>query len=348
MKKEELMNLVKYHVENNNEAFRTEVIKIATEFDAQGDEQLAKYLMNLISDTNFFVPQIMNDHYQYLSEVSYPQHPLYLPDLIKDDILGIKRAIENNSGLSKFLFYGAPGTGKTESAYQIARLLKRKLLTVDFTMLIDSRLGQTAKNVSALFDEVERLPYDHVVVLFDEIDALILDRVHANDLREMGRVTSTFLKKLDQLNSHYMIIATTNLFTYLDKALTRRFDVHVNFDRYSQEDLIEIGDLFLKYYVKKIDGVKLNTRTFHKIMSLNKERVYPGDLKRIIKTAVAFSDGDHPYDYLRRIYLELSGVSQVDDLKQLSEDGFTVREIELLTQIPKSSVARKLKEVVNE
>ena len=41
-------------------------------------------------------------------------------------------------------------------------------------------------------------------------------------------------------------------------------------------------------------------------------------------------------------------MSQVDDLKQLSEDGFTVREIELLTNIPKSSVARKLKEVVNE
>lgn len=348
MKKEELMNLVKYHVENNNEAFRTEVIKIATEFDAQGDEQLAKYLMNLISDTNFFVPQMMTDRYQYLSEVSNQRHPLYLPDLIKDDILGITRAIENNSGLSKFLFYGAPGTGKTESAYQIARLLNRKLLSVDFTMLIDSRLGETAKNVYALFDELERLPYDQVVILFDEIDALVLDRVNENDLREMGRVTSAFLKKIENLNSHYIIIATTNLFDHLDKALTRRFDVHVNFDRYSHEDLVEIGDLFLKYYVKQVDGVKLNTRTFHKIMDIVNRQVYPGDLQRIIKTAVAFSDGDHPYDYLRRIYFELSGVSQVDDLKQLSEDGFTVREIELLTNIPKSSVARKLKEVVNE
>lgn len=57
----------------------------------------------------------------------------------------------------------APGTGKTESVYQIARILGRDLLRVDFEQLIDSRLGETAKNVSILFDEVNHLHLEKLI-----------------------------------------------------------------------------------------------------------------------------------------------------------------------------------------
>lgn len=62
----------------------------------------------------------------------------------------------------------------------------------------------------------------------DEIDALVLDRINTNDLREMGRVTSTFIKELDRLNENVVIIATTNLFSNFDKAIVRRFDATVS------------------------------------------------------------------------------------------------------------------------
>lgn len=343
MKKQSIMNLVRYHVEKNEEAFISEVAEISREFDQSGDSAMATYLMELVSSANYYVPQSSYKNLHYLTKVDYTNTPLLLPEIIEEDILGITRAISEKSDLSKFLFYGAPGTGKTESAYQIARILGRDLLRVDFEQLIDSRLGETAKNVSILFDEINHLAFGKIIVLMDEIDALVLDRVNANDLREMGRVTSTFIKELDRLNENIIIIATTNLFTNFDKAIVRRFDATVSFDRYSNEDLIEIADSLLSSTLKKNANSRQDMRLFNKILNNLKTIPYPGDLKQIIKTSVAFSSEANEYDYLRKIYFALNDNKEID-IQRLSDEGYTTREIEILSRIPKSSVSRKLKE----
>ena len=336
--------MIRYHVEKNEEAFASEVSKIAKEFDESGDASVAEYLMELISNANFYVPQASYKSLRYLKEKEYSAQPLLLPNIIEEDIVGITRSISNNAGLSKFLFYGAPGSGKTESAFQIARILNRDILSVDFEQLIDSRLGETAKNVAALFDEINHLPFSKVLVMFDEIDALVLDRINQNDLREMGRVTSLFLKELDALNDKVIIIATTNLYPNLDKALIRRFDAAISFDRYSREDLVDIADSMLTSNLRKSAKSKQDLRLFHKILSNLGSIPYPGDLKQIIKTSIAFSDETSEFDYLRKIYLALNGNPETVDMQRLKEQGYTTREIEILTRIPKSSVSRKLKD----
>lgn len=344
MKKQSIINLVRYHVEKNYEAFASEVAEIAREFDQTGDTTVAQYLMELISSTNFYVPQASYKNLRYLRKIEYSTQPLLLPDVIEEDIIGIARSIMNKSGLSKFLFWGAPGSGKTESAYQIARLLNRDILSVNFEQLIDSRLGETAKNVAALFDEINHLPYNKVLVLLDELDSLVLDRLNKNDLREMGRVTSVFLKELDSLNENIVIIAATNLYQSLDKALVRRFDATVSFDRYSREDLIAIADSILTMCLKKAENSRQDIRLFHKILKDIEEIPYPGELKQIIKTSIAFSDEGNEYDYLRKIYSALNGNPRSIDIQLLAEKGFTTREIEILTRVPKSSVSRKLRD----
>lgn len=344
MKKQNLVNLIRYHVEKNEDAFASEVAKIAKEFDENGDASVAEYLMELISNTNFYVPQASYKSLKYLKKKEYSVQSLLLPNIIEEDIVGITRSIGSNVGLSKFLFYGAPGSGKTESAYQIARILNRDILSVDFEQLVDSRLGETAKNVAMLFDEINHLPFSKVLVVFDEIDALVLDRISQNDLREMGRVTSLFLKELDALNDKVAIIATTNLYPNLDKALIRRFDATISFDRYSREDLVDIADSMLTANLKKSAKSKQDLRLFHKILSNLDSIPYPGDLKQIIKTSIAFSDEISEFDYLRKIYLALNENPRAVDIQKLSEMGYTTREIEILTRIPKSSVSRKLKE----
>lgn len=344
MKKQDLINLIRYHVEKNEEAFASEVSKIAKEFDESGDASVAEYLMELISNANFYVPQASYKSLRYLKKKEYSAQPLLLPNIIEEDIVGITRSISNSAGLSKFLFYGAPGSGKTESAFQIARILNRDILSVDFEQLIDSRLGETAKNVAALFDEINHLPFSKVLVMFDEIDALVLDRINQNDLREMGRVTSLFLKELDALNDKVIITATTNLYPNLDKALIRRFDAAISFDRYSREDLVDIADSMLTSNLRKSAKSKQDLRLFHKILSNLGSIPYPGDLKQIIKTSIAFSDETSEFDYLRKIYLALNGNPETVDMQRLKEQGYTTREIEILTRIPKSSVSRKLKD----
>lgn len=343
MKKQSLVNLVKYHVEKNDEAFAIEVAEIAREFDAAGDSSVAQYLMELVSNVSFYVPQSNYHNLHFLRKVEYSTQPLILPDVIEEDVIGITKAISKKSGLSKFLFFGAPGSGKTESVYQIARLLSRDILTVSFEQLIDSRLGETAKNVSLLFDEIDRLPYGKVIVLFDEIDALVLDRINKNDLREMGRVTSVFLKELEHINDNILIIATTNLITNFDKAILRRFDAVVSFDRYSKDDLISVADSILTSYLKRATNSKQDIRLFNKILKNLDDIPFPGDLKQVIKTSIAFSDESNEYDYLRRIYLSLNGNPSTIDIQKLKDEGYTTREIEILSRMPKSSVSRKLR-----
>lgn len=343
LKKQSLVNLVKYHVEKNDEAFAIEVAEIAKEFDAAGDSSVAQYLMELVSNVSFYVPQSNYHNLHFLRKVEYSTQPLMLPDVIEEDVIGITKAISKKSGLSKFLFFGAPGSGKTESVYQIARLLSRDILTVSFEQLIDSRLGETAKNVSLLFDEIDRLPYGKVIVLFDEIDALVLDRINKNDLREMGRVTSVFLKELEHINDHVPIIATTNLIANFDKAILRRFDAVVSFDRYSKDDLISVADSILTSYLKRATNSKQDIRLFNKILKNLDDIPFPGDLKQVIKTSIAFSDESNEYDYLRRIYLSLNGNPSIIDIQKLRDQGYTTREIEILSRMPKSSVSRKLR-----
>jgi len=343
MKKQTLINLIKFHMEHNEDAFLSEVTEVAKEFDQSGDDYTAQYIMELISTTNYYVPQTAYKNLKFLEKIEYSSKALYLPDIIEEDIIGITRAIKNKKDVSRFLFCGKPGSGKTESAYQIARLLDRDILSVSFERLIDSRLGETSKNIVQLFDEINYLSAKNCVILLDEIDSLVLDRINSNDLREMGRVTSTFLRELDGLKVKTPIIATTNLVEQLDKALLRRFDAIVSFDRYSKEDLIQIADLILTSNLKKSANLKQDLRLFHKILNHTEELPYPGDLEPIIRTSIAFCDDTNEYDYLRKIYIALVKDANLD-VQRLNEQGYTTREIEILTKIPKSSVSRKLKD----
>lgn len=355
MKKQNVLNLIKYHVERNENAFRDEAVTIARYFDSIDDYQLAEYIMGLISESNLYTPQSSDFESELLKQVdTRVVGSLRLPTEIADDIKGIINAVNHNMGINKFLFEGEPGSGKTEAAKHVARLLDRTLFYVDFDSLIDSKLGQTNKNISKVFSEINLLPNSNkVVILFDEIDVIALDRVNSNDVREMGRVTSTILRELDRLtdlNKEIVIIATTNLFSHFDKALTRRFDAVIDFDRYSKEDKINVAEYYFSMFIKNFKGISKDTRLFKKILKVSQNLPYPGDLKNIIKTSLAFSDTKLEYDYLRRMYNNLIGNLEKVDIKELKDQGFTVREIEKLKGESKSSISRKLskEDVVNE
>lgn len=349
MKKQNVINLIKYHVERNENSFRNEAINVARYFDSIGDYQLAEYIMSLVAESNLYVPQSSDFESDYLKSINVKiSSPLNLPSEIANDIKGVINAVNHNIGINKFLFEGLPGSGKTEAAKQISRLLDRNLYYVDFDNLIDSKLGQTTKNIAKVFSEINMIPNpEKTVILFDEIDVIALDRVNSNDVREMGRVTSSILRELDRLtdlNKKIVVIATTNLFKNFDKALSRRFDAVINFNRYNSDDLIEISELFLSSYIKNFKGISKNTRLFKKILRSAEQLPYPGELKNIIKTSLAFSDANDNYDYLKRIYNSLVGNLEQVSIEELYKTGFTVREIEMLKGKSKSTVSRTLNE----
>jgi hypothetical protein len=342
MKKKNVINLIKYYTERNDAAFRDEAYEIAVDFNRNNDEELGDYIMALLSDKNTFVPQVMEGKMEYLKKTESSPTTLPLPECIKDDLMGIVNAVSYGAGVNKFLFQGAPGTGKTESAKQLARILNRQLYIVDFDLLVDSKLGQTSKNIAQMFAELNAVPYpEQLIVLFDELDAIALDRTNSRDMREMGRATSAVLKGLDSLNGRIVLLATTNLFDSFDKALVRRFDMVIDFNRYTHKDLQEIAEIILETLLQQFKFHGRNIRLFRKIIALLDPIPYPGDLKNMIKTAIAFSNPNEEFDYLARLFRQVrpdfsGGYQEYQAL------GFSVRDIEILTKVSKSQVSREL------
>ena len=347
MKKKNLINLIRYHEEKNEAAFRAEALEVAKDFYDSGDNLIADYIMGLLSDANVFIPQGERYDLNFFQKIEVGNSRLPLPSEITKDIYGIINAVNHNIGINKFLFEGPPGTGKTESVKQVARILSRELYSVDFNSIIDSKMGQTQKNMTEVFSEIKMLPNpDNVVILFDEIDAIAMDRVNSRDIREMGRVTSSILKELDNLDARVIFIATTNLYKNLDKALVRRFDAVVHFDRYSREDLLDVSEAILNEYLPRFEKAGRDIKLFRKIMDLLTTIPYPGELKNIIRTSLAFSEPNSEFDYLKRLYSAVLLQEKIKELsiKDLKDKGFTVRDIEKLTGVPKSNISRLLKE----
>ena len=348
MKKKSILNLIKYYSEENDAGFRSEAYEIAKDFDESGDYQLAEYIMALMSNANTFVPQMNESDSALFEKIESSGDSLWLPDSVTQDILGIVHAVAHKAGINKFLFQGSPGTGKTEAVKQLSRILNRDLYMVDFAAVIDSKLGQTQKNISSLFKEINNFVHpENVIILFDEIDAIALDRTNTNDLREMGRATSSMLKGMDYMDERVVLVATTNLYEHFDKALIRRFDSVIDFNRYTKGDLMSIAEEFLNKFLVKFKLASKDIRLFRKIIGLMEPIPYPGDLKNLIRTAVAFSDPDDGMDYFRRLYYAVNG-KQPQNLKELKSQKFTIREIEILSRIPRSTVARELKESMDE
>ena len=167
MKKKNIINMIRCHVEKNDAGFRTEAYDIAKDFEMAGDTQLSAYIMSLLSNADTLVPQVVESESPFLDKISGQTDMLLLPDLITKDILGIVQAVKHRIGINKFLFQGAPGTGKTEAVKHLARILDREIFLVDAASLVDSKLGQTQKNIAQLFKEIGNFVQpEKIVILF--------------------------------------------------------------------------------------------------------------------------------------------------------------------------------------
>ncbi|KAK3951500.1 hypothetical protein QBC32DRAFT_343874 [Pseudoneurospora amorphoporcata] len=119
------------------------------------------------------------------------------------------------------LLYGPPGTGKTLLAKAVAKESGANMLEVSAASINDMWLGQSEKNVRALFSLARKL--SPMVIFLDEADALLGAR-HNNPGRTAHRETITqFLREWDGLSDMraFIMVATNRPFD-LDEAVLRR------------------------------------------------------------------------------------------------------------------------------
>ncbi|MCQ2244359.1 MAG: ATP-binding protein [Bacteroidaceae bacterium] len=133
------------------------------------------------------------------------------------------------------LFYGGPGTGKTETAQQLARLTGRDIMLVEVPNVRSKWVGETEKNIKEIFDRYKRLAKNNdiaPILLFNEADAVLNKRAEGatGSVDKMeNAMQNIILQEMEQLEG--IMIATTNLTGSLDSAFERRFLYKIEFEK---------------------------------------------------------------------------------------------------------------------
>lgn len=145
----------------------------------------------------------------------------------------------------RLLLVGPPGNGKTSLAESVAYELALPLLVVRYDAIITSYLGDTATRLRRMFDFVRTEP---CVLFFDEFDAIGKERGDTHETGEIKRVVTTLLLQLDDLPSYCVLVGATNHPELLDRATWRRFEIKLELQRPSDEQMIEYFSIRMKEF----------------------------------------------------------------------------------------------------
>lgn len=147
------------------------------------------------------------------------------------------------------LFYGSPGTGKTETVLQLAKQSGRDIFQVNISEMKSMWFGESEKIIQGLFDQYAKMVKKEKVapiLLFNEADAVFSKRkdvANGNLAKTENAMQNIILQELEKLEG--ILIATTNLTENLDKAFERRFLYKIRFEQPSVEAKKSIWRLML-------------------------------------------------------------------------------------------------------
>lgn len=145
------------------------------------------------------------------------------------------------------IFYGAPGTGKTELVKQIAKETGRSIMHVDISQTKSCWVGDSEKRVKDIFVRYRRLCKQEKlkpILLFNEADAIFTKRMDASSsnnssvVQMLNAMQNIILEEMETLDG--ILIATTNLQASLDDAFSRRFLYKLEFNKPSTEAKVSI------------------------------------------------------------------------------------------------------------
>lgn len=133
-----------------------------------------------------------------------------------------QRASGGSRGL-RMLFWGRPGTGKSELCRKMVEKAGLTLVEKRASDLLDKYVGESEKRIAAAFCEAER---QGAVLLIDEADSFLCERSQAQHSWELSQVNE-FLARMESYEG--VLVCTTNLMERLDAASLRRFQLKVEF-----------------------------------------------------------------------------------------------------------------------
>ncbi|WP_008635974.1 AAA family ATPase [Bizionia argentinensis] len=155
---------------------------------------------------------------------------------------------------NKILLHGHTGCGKTATAHAIGLALNKKVITVNLSGFVSSRLGETGKNLAELFQKASS---DNAVLFIDEFDFIGKIRDYdTQDSGEMKRLVNSLIQQIDNLADNSLLICATNHIEIIDTALLRRFQIKLNYELPTQEHLDNYYDDILSNFPDNINTVE--------------------------------------------------------------------------------------------
>ena len=171
---------------------------------------------------------------------------------------GIK---DKKSGIdARIIFYGHAGTGKTMTAYSLAKSLKRQVLAFDCSKILSMYVGESEKNVRKIFDtfyDLSEKTKSEPILLLNEADQFLGSRssgVTSGADQMHNQMQNIFLEQIENFKG--MLIATTNLLENIDKAFSRRFNYKIEFKKPDEMQRVQLWELMLPIdapYDKNLD-----------------------------------------------------------------------------------------------
>jgi SpoVK/Ycf46/Vps4 family AAA+-type ATPase len=196
-----------------------------------------KLFANKKKRDNIIEPAKINSKTLYFNEFEHKQLNL-LKTLLQEDNFKETQSRLQSKGLPKgitALLHGSPGTGKTETVFQVAKDTNREIMKVDISQSKSMWFGESEKIIKRIFTdykayakESERMP----ILLFNEADAIISKRKEnstSNVSQTENAIQNIILEELE--NFEGIFFATTNLAKNLDSAFERRFLFKIEFQK---------------------------------------------------------------------------------------------------------------------
>ena len=155
---------------------------------------------------------------------------------------------------NKILLHGHTGCGKTATAHAIGLALNKKIITINLSGFVSSKLGETAKNLAELFKEAS---IENAILFIDEFDFVgKLRDYDEKDSGEMKRLVNALIQQIDHLSDNTMLICATNHIHIIDTALLRRFQIKLNYELPTHEGLDIYYDSILANFPENINSIK--------------------------------------------------------------------------------------------
>lgn len=241
-------------IELENELVKTDMISVQSGgFLNDACVSLTEKSLNLIigEDSKIFTQKAYSR--DLLKSNKLTEKALFFDEKLSAEIDFFKNALRNENYISlqqrlqemnlikgvTAIFYGSPGTGKTETVYQIAKETGRDIYPVDISQVKSKWFGDSEKRIKSIFSTYKMICKSSdltPILLFNEADGVLSKRKenqHSPTSQTENAIQNIILDEMETFEG--ILIATTNLVNNLDKAFERRFIFKIEFNKPNTE-----------------------------------------------------------------------------------------------------------------